>query len=210
MRPSTRDIRMAHVNAAVTFSGRMSCETLIRGVIILRFSKAFAIEGVFRRYIGKDTRWRVLLRLGSVAQRSVRIAKGTVTITRSDISTSCRCRTVNSWPCVQWKTRRNWSIRRSRWHVSVDARSAIVIRSLRSANSDSMLTGTKGTERVFEYHSRDIAFAIALRLDAVFACRALLAALDPSFSTRYIMSETEAERPKRLTEASSLGPFPGF
>ncbi len=129
--------------------------------------------------------------MGSVIHRSVRIVRGAVTVTRPDLPTSCRCGAIISLPSIQWKTWRNWGIRRSRWHDFIYPRSAIVTRNVRSANSNSMLTGTKGTEWVFEYHSRNITFAFALGLDAVLAGRALLAALDPSFSTRCTMSTVE-------------------
>ena len=47
-----------------------------------------------------------------------------------------------------------------------------------SAGSNALLSWPKGTERVLENDSRNIAFALALGLDTVLAGRALLAALD--------------------------------
>lgn len=60
---------------------------------------------------------------------------------------------------------------------------------LRSAKNNPMVAGTKGTKRVFEYHSRNITFAVALRLHTILASRAFLAAFDPSLSTCYRASE---------------------
>ena len=47
-----------------------------------------------------------------------------------------------------------------------------------SASSKALLSWPEGTERVLENDPRNIAFALALGLDAVFTGRALLAALD--------------------------------
>lgn len=61
MRPSTRWLRVAHINATVTFSGSMSCEIEMGTMVNMNISKALGVEVL--ACIGKSSVWGVLLGL---------------------------------------------------------------------------------------------------------------------------------------------------
>ncbi len=54
-----------------------------------------------------------------------------------------------------------------------------------SASSNSLLRWSESTKRILENDPRDIAFALAFRLDTIFTGWALLATLDAPLAARY-------------------------